>query len=377
MSKLDFTILKQQGNARVWEFTLNGVTIQTPCFMPVGTKATVKWLMLDMLRDPKYLWTKEPFKLILWNTYHLYLRPGDELVKKAGGLHAFMDRKDGLILTDSGGFQVFSLWLWEKTKNGQSLVKLMDEWVEFRSIHDGSKHIFTPSWVIDIQTNLWSDIMMMLDVCSPVENITKDEVARQMGITHTRAQQAHEYFWSRYEDSRWVLFPIVQWWLYNDLREESAKTLAAYVIDGIAIWWLSVGETKDEMQRVLKNTLPYLPTDKPRYLMWVGTPEDINMSIRQWVDMFDCVLPTRLGRHGTAFSQYGQIKLSNAEYREDFSPVDSNCRCHTCRNFTKAYIHHLCREWEMLGWILLSLHNIAYLHQQLENRRNNMLASEK
>jgi len=372
--KLDFRILKQQWNARVWEFTLNGTTVQTPCFMPVGTKATVKWLLLDMLRNPKYLGTKEPFKIILGNTYHLYLRPWEKLIKQAGGLHTFMNREDGLILTDSGWFQVFSLGLWDKTKGGQSLVKLMDHGVEFRSIHDGSKHMFTPSWVVDIQSDLWSDIMMMLDVCSPVDNITKDEVARQMGITHTRAQQAHEYFLPKYENTRWTLFPIVQWWLYNDLREESAQTLSQYAIDGIAIWWLSVWETKDQMQRVLEHTTPYLPVDKPRYLMGVGTPEDIIMSIWQGVDMFDCVLPTRLGRHGTAFSESGQVKLSNAEYREDFTPVSKNCKCHTCSHYTRAYLHHLCREWEMLWGILLSLHNIAYLHQLLENRRNDILS---
>ena len=373
--KLDFRILKQQWNARVWEFLLNDVTVQTPCFMPVGTKATVKGLLLDMLRDPKYLGTQSPFKLILWNTYHLYLRPGEQLIKKAGGLHTFMHREDGLILTDSGWFQVFSLWLWDKTKGGKSLVKLMDHWVEFRSIHDGSKHMFTPSGVVDIQTDLGSDIMMMLDVCSPVDNITKDEVARQMSITHKWAQQAYEYFKPRYEDARWVLFPIVQWWLYDDLRAQSAQTLSAYATDGIAIWWLSVWETKSEMKRVLEHTLPHLPKDKPRYLMGVGTPKDIEMAIWQGVDMFDCVLPTRLGRHGTAFGPHWQIKLSNAQYREDFSPLTDTCQCHTCTHYTRAYLHHLVRENEMLWGTLLSLHNIAYLHKQLEDWRNDILAS--
>jgi len=224
-----------------------------------------------------------------------------------------MNREDGLILTDSGWFQVFSLGLGKKTKQWKSLVELLPHWVEFRSIHDGSKHLFTPEGVVDIQCDLWSDIMMMLDVCSPVDNITKEEVARQMWITHSRAKTAYEYFEKKYDSSRGVLFPIVQWWLYDDLREESAKTLAAYAKDGIAIWGLSVGETKDEMKHVLEATLPHLPENKPRYLMWVGTPEDIIMSTWQWVDMFDCVLPTRLGRHWTAFSQDWQIKLSNAD----------------------------------------------------------------
>ncbi len=375
MNKLQFKILKQQGNARVGEVTLNGVSFRTPCFMPVGTKATIKGLLLDLMRQPWYLGTSEPVKIILWNTYHLYLRPWDALIKKAWWLHKFMNREDWLILTDSGWFQVFSLWLADKNKNWQSLVKLMPDGVEFRSIHDGSKHIFTPSGVVDIQANFWSDIMMMLDVCSPVDNITKDEVARQMGITHSRAQQAYEYFLPQYEKINGVLFPIVQWWLYNDLREESAKNLSQYAVDGIAIWGLSVWETKNEMKRVLENTLPYLPEDKPRYLMWIGTPEDILMSTWQWVDMFDCVLPTRLGRHWTAFTDQWQIKLSNSEYREDFSSVSQDCACYTCKNYTKAYIHHLCREWEMLWGILLSLHNIAYLHQLCESIQKRIMSS--
>lgn len=375
MNKLKFSILKQQGNARVGEVTLNGVTFQTPCFMPVWTKATIKGLLLELMRQPWYLWTSEPVKIILSNTYHLYLRPWHTIIKQAGGLHKFMNREDGLILTDSGGFQVFSLWLWKKTKQWNSLVKLNDDGVEFASIHDGSKHFFAPEKVVDIQTDLWSDIMMMLDVCSPVDNITKDEVARQMWITHTRAKQAYNYYEKKYENSKGVLFPIVQWWLYDDLREESAKTLSAYAVDGIAIWGLSVGETKQEMDRVLQATLPHLPKEKPRYLMWVGTPEDIIMATWQGIDMFDCVLPTRLGRHGTAFSQYWQLKLSNAPFRDDFTPLDPSCWCYTCKKFTRAYLHHLCREWEMLWWILLSLHNIAYLHQLCENIRNGILSS--
>lgn len=286
-----------------------------------------------------------------------------------------MNREDGLILTDSGWFQVFSLGLWQKTKQGKSLVEIFPHGVEFRSIHDGSTHLFTPSNVVDIQADFGSDIMMMLDVCSPVENITKDEVARQMGITHSRAKMAYEYFQPKYESTRWVLFPIIQWWLYEDLREESAKTLSAYARDGIAIWWLSVGETKQDMKRILEATVPHISKDLPRYLMWIGTPEDLDMSIRQGIDIFDCVLPTRLGRHGTAFSQDWQLKLSNVEFREDFGPVEKSCKCHTCTHYTRAYLHHLCREWEMLWWILLSLHNIAYLHQLCENIRLSILAN--
>ncbi len=375
MNKLDFKILKEHKNARVGEVTLNGVSFKTPCFMPVWTKATIKWLLLDLIRQPWYLWTSEPVKIILANTYHLYLRPWERIVKNAWGLHAFMNRNDWLILTDSGWFQVFSLWLGKKTKQWNSLVKLMDQWVEFASIHDGSRHLFTPEKVIDIQCDLWSDIMMMLDVCSPVTNITKEEVASQMWITHKRAKQAHEHMSKIYDSTKWVLFPIIQWWLYDDLREHSAKTLSAYAVDWIAIGWLSVWETKQEMEHVLKATLPYVPKEKPRYLMWVWTPEDIVMSTWQWVDMFDCVLPTRLGRHWTAFSQDWQLRLSNAKFREDYTALDASCKCYTCKCYTKAYLHHLCKEWEMLWWILLSLHNIAYLHQLCESIRNNILSS--
>ncbi len=286
-----------------------------------------------------------------------------------------MDREDWLILTDSGWFQVFSLWLSQKTKQGKSLVELRPDGVTFRSIHDGSKHLFTPENVVDIQTDFGSDIMMMLDVCSPVDEITKAEVASQMATTHHRAKTAYDYFHDeqRYEKARWVLFPIVQWGLYEDLREESAKTLSAYAYDGIAMWWLSVGETKKDMERIVKATVPHIPADKPRYLMGIGTPEDLEMAITQGIDLFDCVLPTRLWRHGTAFTDAGQIKLSNARYREDFSSLEHSCACHTCTRYTKAYLHHLMREGEMLGWILLSLHNIAYLHQLCERMRDEMI----
>ena len=373
MSKLNYKIHKQVWNARVGEITLNGVTLKTPVFMPVGTKATIKWLSLDYMQNPSMLGTRDPINMILSNTYHLYLRPGTELLKQAGWVHKFMQR-DKLLLTDSWGFQVFSLGLSQNTKSGKPLVKLYDHGVDFRSIHDGSKHTFTPTWVVDTQNIFWSDIMMMLDVCSPVDNITKKEVASQMALTHSRAKMAYDYHISQYDESKWVLFPIVQWGLYDDLREESAKTLAQYATDGIAIWWLSVWETKSEMKRVLEHTVPHLPADKPRYLMWVGTPEDIRMAVAQGIDMFDCVLPTRLGRHGTAFwPDDTYIKLRNAQYRDDHTPLMDECRCNTCRTYTKAYLHHLIREDEMMWGILLSFHNIARLHQLVEKLRDEMM----
>ena len=376
MWKLKFKILKKKGKARLWEIELNWVKLKTPVFMPVGTKATIKWIILDLLKDPKYLWTKERINLILANTYHLFLRPGPDLIQKMWWLHKW-ENWDGLILTDSWGFQVFSLGLrsedkWRGPKRSEKLVKLEENWVWFKSPKDGRKHFFTPENVVDFQVKFGSDIMMMLDVCSPVWNITKEEVASQMKLTHKWAKQAYEYFMPKYNQARWVLFPIVQWWLHKDLREESAKYLSQFAEDGIAIWWLSVWETKQDMEDILSFTTNFLPENKPRYLMWVGTPEDIIMAVNEGVDMFDCVLPTRLWRHGTAFSSNWYIKLKNSKYFDDPKPIDEKCNCYVCKNYSRSYLHHLVKENEMLWWILLSLHNIAYLHQLVEKIRNDL-----
>lgn len=382
MSKLDFKILKQYGNARVWQITLNGVTLTTPVFMPVGTKATIKGLPLDMLKDPTYIWDLPEIQLILANTFHLYLRPGDELVKAAWGLHTF-EHRDKLILTDSGGFQVFSLGLGKnderwKTNNEKwshdVKMKLTENGVKFRSPYDGSKHEFTPENVVDIQCNLWSDIMMVLDVCSPAWS-DKRTIHQHMQMTHRRAKRAFDHLAPKYDDVRGVLFPIVQWGTYLDLRQESIDFLSQYAWDGIAVWGVSVGESKDLINEVVAFTASKLPFDKPRYLMGVGTPEDITHAIEQWFDMFDCVLPTRLGRHGEAFSADGNIKISNAPYAKDFSPLTNDCGCYTCKHFSKAYLHHLIREKEMLGGILLSLHNIVYLHKIVEDWKTKILNS--
>ena len=379
MWKLKFKILKKKWKARVGEIELNWVKLKTPVFMPVGTKATVKWIVLDFLKDPKYLWTKDRINLILANTYHLFLRPGPDLIEKMWYLHKW-ENWDGLILTDSGWFQVFSLGLRsEEIKRGQKriekLVKLEENWVCFKSPKDGRKHFFTPENVVDFQIKFGSDIMMMLDVCSPVEWITKQEVEKQMQLTHKWARMAYEYFKPKYNQARWVLFPIVQWGLHKDLRKQSSEYLSAFADDGIAIWGLSVGETKEQMEDILSFTTDYLPEDKPRYLMWVGTPEDLIVWIREGVDMFDCVLPTRLGRHGTAFSSNWYIKLKNAKYFDDPNPIDETCNCYVCKNYSRSYLHHLVKENEMLWWILISLHNIAYLHQLVEKEREKILNS--
>ncbi|MFA7298880.1 MAG: tRNA guanosine(34) transglycosylase Tgt [Candidatus Absconditabacterales bacterium] len=380
MSKLAFKILKQKGNARVGEITLNGVTLTTPVFMPVGTKATIKGIVLDMLKDPKYIGDLPEIKLILANTFHLYLRPGDELIKEAGGLHTFENR-DKLILTDSGGFQVFSLGL-GKNDAGSIIqdgggshdvkMKLMEDGVKFRSPYDGSKHMFTPEGVVDIQCNLGSDIMMVLDVCSP-SGADKKTIEKHMQMTHRRAKRAFNHLKPKYDDVRGVLFPIVQGGTHLDLRQQSVDFLSDYARDGIAVGGVSVGESKDLIREVVAFTAAKLPTNVPRYLMGVGTPEDITHAIEEGFDMFDCVLPTRLGRHGQAFATGGNVKINNTKYTKDFTPLTDDCGCYTCKNFTKAYLHHLIKEKEMLGGILLSLHNIMYLHKIVEDWKANIL----
>ena len=378
MSKLNFKILKQKGKARVGEISLNGITLKTPIFMPVGTKATIKGLILDLLQDPHYIGSQiEPIKLILANTFHLYLRPGSKIVQAAGGLHQFENWKDGLILTDSGGFQVFSLGLANQKFNDQKHthkvgIKLTEEGVKFRSPYDGSKHIFTPENVVDTQCELWSDIMMVLDVCSPAGS-DKKTIEKHIAMTHRRAKRAFEHFKPKYEEARGVLFPIVQGGTYLDLRTQSAEYLSQFAWDGIAIGGVSVGESRELIEQVIAHTTPLLPNEKPRYLMGVGTPEDLRFAIEQGVDMFDCVAATRLGRHGIAFSDKGNIKITNSDFRTDFSPLTENCDCYTCRNFSKAYLCHLIREQETLWGSLVGLHNIVYLNRILEDWKKKFL----
>lgn len=366
MSKLKFTIHKTKWKARVWEIELNGVKVKTPVFMPVWTKATIKWLLLDRLKDKNFIGSDLPMNLILANTFHLYLHPGDQIIKEAWGLHKFENR-DKLILTDSWGFQVFSLGLGKS--NEESLVQLTKRWVWFRNPKWWSKHFFSPTWTVDVQCNFWSDIMMMLDVCSPMW-ITKEEVASHMSLTHQWAKQQFEHHQKKYNDVRWVLFPIIQWGSHFDLREESVKTLLPYATDWIAIWGMM---WTDDMDKVTDFLTDFIPQEKPRYVMWIWSEDWIKIAVKNWVDMFDCVLPTRLGRHWIAMTSKGRIKMKAWKYKNDFSRLDENVPSYTSKFFTKAYLHHLCRENEMMGATLLSLHNISFLHWYVEQLRQEIL----
>ena len=314
--------------------------IPTPIFMPVGTVGSVKAVAPDDLQT-----IGAP--IILGNTYHLYLRPGHELVARHGGLHGFASWP-GSILTDSGGFQVFSL---------SSLRKIREEGVEFRSHLDGSKHLFTPEKVLDIQLALNSDIMMMLDECVPY-GASREYTEKSLGLTSRWAKRAIDAYPPGSAPN--LLFGITQGGFYKDLRTRSVEEICALNFDGFAIGGLSVGEAKHEMYELLDHTAALLPADKPRYLMGVGTPLDIVTGISMGIDMFDCVLPTRNARNGTLYTSVGKINIRGKKYAEDDGPLDPACQCYTCRTFSRAYLRHLYVSKELLSFRLNSLHNLTY-----------------
>ncbi len=329
--------------------------IETPIFMPVGTKASVKWITNEDLDE---MWAQ----IILNNTYHLYLRPGDDIVAHFWGTHKMMNYHKP-ILTDSGGFQVFSLG---QTREWKSLVKITENWVEFRSFIDGSKHMFTPEKVMDIQSNIWADIIMAFDECAPGTsdwNYAKAAMDRTHRWAKRSLDQVEKNNKMRALDWRHqqALFPIVQWVTYEDLRTQSAEYISSLDTHGVAIWGLSVWESKDDMYRILDVLKTKLPENKPRYLMWVWTPEDLIEWMARWIDMFDCVLPTRLWRHWVAFTHTGNIKITNQKFLLDKSPIDEKCDCKVCKNFTKWYIRHLIKENEMLWMQMMSYHNLYFL----------------
>ena len=325
--------------------------IETPVYMSVGTQATVKGVLPRDLREAGA-------QIVLANTYHLYMRPGHELVRAAGGLHKFMNW-DRPILTDSGGFQVFSL---------AKLNNIKDEGVWFRSHIDGSKHFFTPEKVMEIENALGADIIMQFDECSEYgvdRRYAKDALERTVrwldrcAAAHKRADQA--------------LFPIVQGNFFKDLRLESIAAAKPYAKYGIGIGGLSVGEPKPLMYEMLDAMQPTLPADVPRYLMGVGSPDCLVEGVMRGIDMFDCVLATRIARNGTALTSSGKVVVRNAVYKEDLTPLDADCDCYCCRHYTKAYLRHLINAGEMLGAMLLSLHNITYLNRLMRGLRQAIL----
>jgi len=338
----------KQSGARLGRLHTPRGIINTPIFMPVGTAATVKAMTPEELKDMNA-------EIILSNTYHLYLRPGHELIEKAGGLHKFMNW-DRPILTDSGGFQVFSLG---------DLRKITEEGVEFRSHIDGSKHFLSPEKATEIQNALGSDIMMAFDECAPYP-ADHDYVKKSLERTTRwakRCKDAHK------NPEKQALFGIVQGGMYKDLREQSVKELLELDFPGYSVGGLSVGEPKELMNEVLDYTVPLLPKDKPRYLMGVGSPDALIDGVIRGIDMFDCVLPTRIARNGTAMTSQGKVVIKNAKYFDDFSPLDPECDCYTCRNYTKSYIRHLFKANEILSSRLLTTHNLYFLINLMKDVR--------
>lgn len=335
-------------NARYGKIETNYGVVETPMFMPVGTKATVKMLTPEELYECHS-------GVILANTYHLWLRPGDEIVKKAGGLHKFMNY-DGPILTDSGGFQVFSL---AKPKD------ITEEGVHFKNQYNGDKLFLTPEKSIKIQENLGSDIVMSFDECPPA-SASYDYLKQSVERTLRWAKRGKDVF----KGENQLLFGIVQGGAYEDLRKMSAESLVAMNFDGYSIGGVANDhESKEDMYKAFLYSTKYLPEDKLRYAMGIGEPIDLVEGVIRGVDLFDCVTPTRLARHGHAFTKYGKINLKNAKYKEDFTPISEECDCYACKHYTKAYIKHLINADETFGARLLSIHNIRYLVSLMEEIR--------
>jgi queuine tRNA-ribosyltransferase len=349
--KIKYDLLKNEKNtkARLGLLHTNYGDYNTPMFMPVGTQATVKTLSPEEIKEMNC-------GVILSNTYHLWLRPGEDIVDKAGGLHKFMNY-DGPILTDSGGFQVFSL-----AKNKKK--DIVEEGVHFKSHIDGANLFLTPELSIQIQNKLDSDIAMSFDECIPYP----------VSYEYTKASTERTLRWAKrgkdvHSNENQSLFGIVQGGEFTDLREYSAKETVKMNFDGYSIGGTSVGEDKDTMYKMVDDAIRYLPEDKPRYLMGVGDPIDIIEGVIRGVDMFDCVEPTRIARHGNAFTRHGRINIKNAKYKDDFTPIENDCDCYACKHYTKAYIRHLIVANETFGSRLLSIHNIRFLVRLTEDLR--------
>lgn len=353
MTAVTYELIKTdpRTKARRGRVTTPHGTIETPVFMPVGTAATVKAMRPEEVEETGA-------EIILSNTYHLYLRPGHEIVREAGGLHRFMNWNKS-ILTDSGGFQVFSLG---------AMRKISEEGVQFRSHIDGSKHMLTPEKSMEIQNALGSDIIMAFDECAPYpadRQYVKDSLER----TTRWLKRCRDYHKNTEKQS---LFGIMQGGMYADLRKQSAEEIVELDLPGYAIGGLSVGEPKPLMYEMLDGCVDYLPKEKPRYLMGVGSPDCLFEGVERGIDMFDCVLPTRIARHGMAMTSVGRVNIKNAKYERDFTALDPNCDCYTCRNYSRAYLRHLFKADEILSSMLMTNHNIHFLVNTMKNIRESI-----
>lgn len=353
-----FNLLKKSSEckARTGELQTARGLINTPVFMPVGTQGSVKSLSNEELNNAGA-------QIILSNSYHLYLRPGTGLIEAAGGVQKFIGWNKPM-LTDSGGFQIFSL---------ATLRRMDTEGVEFQSHIDGSKHYFTPEKSMEVQNKIGADIIMAFDECTPYPS-TRDYAQRSMLTSVEWARRCKVKFdtFRFKENQEQLLFGIVQGSVYLDLRKESAEKTIEIDFPGYALGGLAVGEPKEEMFNIIEHTAPLLPENKPRYAMGIGMPEDIWEAIERGIDMFDCVLPTRNGRNGQAFTSIGKVNIKNAEYIRDFGPLDPDCSCHTCKNYSRAYLNHLFRSQELLVLRLLTLHNVYFMIKLADNIRKSI-----
>lgn len=348
---LEFRILNSHKKSRTGILKTAHGDIRTPAFMPVGTRATVKGMLPESVKETGA-------DVILGNTYHLMLKPGANIVEKFGGLHKFMNW-DKPILTDSGGFQVMSL---------ASLRKITEEGVVFNSHIDGSKHLLSAEISTKIQYQLDSNITMAFDECTPFP-ATHSVAEKSMELTNRWTERSRNAFIDR---PGYGQFGIIQGSIYEDLRERSAKFITSLDFDGYAIGGLAVGEGQELMLKVLNYAPDLLPQNKPKYLMGVGKPDDIIQAVKRGIDMFDCVIPTRSGRNGQAFTRYGAINIRNSQYAEDQSPIEEGCSCYTCKNYTKGYIHHLVKIGEMLGAMLMTWHNLHYFQHLMQRIRDHI-----
>ena len=356
MTAVTFDLLKTDTRTKARRGTVHTPhgDIQTPIFMPVGTAATVKAMRPEQVKELGA-------QIILSNTYHLYLRPGHEIVREAGGLHKFMNW-DGPILTDSGGFQVFSLG---------AMRKISEEGVQFRSHIDGSKHMLSPEKSIEIQHALGSDIIMAFDECAPYP-ADRDYVKSSLELTTRWLKRCKTFHEGSGRTDIQSLFGIQQGGTYKDLRKQSSEEIVALDLPGYAIGGLSVGEPKELMYDVMDDCVDMLPADKPRYLMGVGSPDCLFEGVERGIDMFDCVLPTRIARHGMAMTSRGRVNIKNAQYERDFTPLDPECDCYTCRNYSKAYLRHLFKCDEILSSMLMTNHNLHFLVNTMTNIRQSI-----